>query len=194
VISARPAPVGQGHTAWINAFGPTRSIPSISLIGLPRFGIGLALILVLCTIQPLQAQHRLGYYVELGGTGGFASFNVDWRVAGHLHLRGGVGDLLWPTAPFTASYVFGGGRSGLEIGGGATVFFFPERDASDSFGEQLTELLTIGKGVGTVALAGALVGYRHEKPSGSIFRVTLTPFVGHDKIAAWLGVSFGGAF
>ena len=141
-----------------------------------------------------MAQRRLGYYAEVGGNGGFASLNLDLRPAARLHLRAGGGLLLWPTVPLTASYVLGHGNSGLEIGGGATVLFFPPEDPDDPFGQRLAELITFGKGVGTVAFASGVLGYRHEGPTGSLFRVTFTPYYGHGHLLAWGGISFGGAF
>lgn len=169
---------------------PTRACPGT------RWGRSLLVTAGLCwaIARPLAAQHPLGYFAELGGNGGFASLNLDWRAAGHVHMRAGVGMLLWPTSPFTLSYVTGNGRSGLEIGGGATVFYFPPRDPDASPAEQFVELIAIGKGVGTVAAATGILGYRHESARGTVFRATVTPYYRSGKSVIWFGVSLGGAF
>ncbi len=154
----------------------------------------LLLAVTLLATAPALAQRRAGYYVELGGNGGFASLNLDLVPIGHLHTRAGVGLLLWPTVPLTASYLIGSGPNQLEIGGGATVIFFPPADPNSPALDRFVELITIGKGLGTRAVMTGVFGYRHESRSGSMFRVTVTPYFGRGRALVWFGVSLGGRF
>ncbi len=154
----------------------------------------LLLALTLLVAAPARAQRRAGYFVELGGNGGFASLNLDLVPIAHLHTRAGVGLLLWPTIPLTASYLIGSGPNQLEVGGGTTIIFFPPADPNAGALERFVELITIGKGIGTRALMTGVLGYRHEGKSGSMFRVTVTPYFGRGRALVWYGVSLGGRF
>jgi hypothetical protein len=152
------------------------------------------LVLTLLVPRPAQAQSTMGYFVELGGNGGFASINLDLPLTQRLHARAGGGLLLWPTAPLTVSYLIGSGPNRLEIGGGATVIFFPPENPDSPALERIVSLFTIGQGLGTRALMTGVLGYRHEGPTGSTVRVTFTPYFGKGRMVAWLGVSLGGRF
>jgi hypothetical protein len=140
-------------------------------------------------------QHRAHYYLEAGGSAGTASLNVDVRSVARLQLRTGLGlASIWPAVPLTATYLIGSSRSALEIGGGATMMFFPPTDPKDPIGDRFVKLLAFGAGAGTQVVPSAILGYRLDQPGGFLLRVTATPFLFHGHASMWAGVSLGGGF
>jgi hypothetical protein len=140
-------------------------------------------------------QHRAHYYVEAGGSAGTASLNLDVRSVARLQLRTGVGlASLWPAVPLTASYLLGSSHAAFEIGGGATMMFFPPTDPRDPLGDRIVKLLSLGMGAGTQVVPSGILGYRLEQPGGFLLRVTATPFFFHGHTSMWAGVSLGGGF
>ncbi len=144
----------------------------------------------------LAAQRRLNYFVEAAGSGGFASVNLELRTVAAFRLRAGGGLLLLaPTIPLTGTFSIGRGYSSLEVGGGATLAFFPDSTRkSGILVDEIFDALTTGAGLGTVVLPSGVIGYRYEKPDGFLFRATLTPFFPDGHLLVWAGISLGGAF
>lgn len=152
---------------------------------------------------PAQTSSRNAAYIELLGSGGLYSLNVERRVR-DVHIRVGfaswsfddsfgAGETDMVTVPFTLSHVRGRDNHHLESGGGFTL---GHRTFTSAFGEPTTSS-------GFVTLTG-LVGYRYQKPGpGFIFRALFTPLLGlgDDDVAypdrgftPTMGISFGYAF
>ncbi len=138
---------------------------------------------------------RTAIFVELLGSGGLYSVNVDRHLSGPWHLRAGysqfdVGDFLGGllrTVPLQVMYTAGDAPSGLELGAGVTFAwaaneFLFSQSAEPSFG----------------AAASFTIGYRYQpEGSGFLHRIGFTPFVGYNDrvhVAPSLGISFGYAF
>lgn len=161
---------------------------------LVRAGIALALYPV-ALVTHARAQHRAHYFLEAGGSAGYVSLNLDVRTVSSLRLRAGAGLLSFrPAFPFTATVALGRGNHSLEVGGGATVVNFGSTPLSSAEKLVLDFLGSFGGGLGTVVVGTGVLGYRHEKPGGFLFRATLTPFIDEGNVTLWAGLSIGGAF
>ena len=150
-----------------------------------------------------QAARQNVAYVELLGSGGVASVNLEVGTDA-LRMRAGIGrwtsgDLFGAgsttffTVPLTLSHVRGDGNHHLESGGGVT--FGRENFTSAFDGSSRRSRFTT---------LTALVGYRYQRPGASvIFRAMLTPLYGLGKeedaypsrgLTPSIGISLGAAF
>ncbi len=169
------------------------------------------LVVVTAALACLAVPHRLAAqsasrnaaYVELLGSGGAYSVNVERRVS-DLRMRVGfaswsgsdlfgAGEREFVTVPLTLSHVRGSGNHHLESGGGLTL---GNRKFTSAFGED-------ERSSGFATLTG-LVGYRYQQSGpGVILRALFTPLfgLGADDVAypdrgftPSVGISVGYAF
>ena len=172
----------------------TQTAPGALLTpGARRLRLSFLIPAVLLPIALSGQQPTVAGFVEFGGSGGFASANLEVAPFRQIRLRGGGGFLwVWPTIPLSGSILMGRGKSKLELGAGGTVIFFPGTDSShDDFAQRLGDLLFFGKGIGTRVIGAGILGYRYQPDEGAILRFAFTPFVSNGKVAPWGGVSIG---
>lgn len=114
-------------------------------------------------------------YAEVGGPGGFLSFNYDTRLTKSytgLGIRAGVGILFDPysvgfTVPVALNYLTGEGAHHLELSGGASFFHFKEKnqDGWFNFSEE------------NFVAPFVWVGYRYQPVQNKfVFRAGFTQF------------------
>ncbi len=158
-------------------------------------------LIVILFITQLHAQEEKPYvepnglnnwYVELGGAAMFYSLNYE-KVLYKGEKTGFVGrvgvgynpfdykflnkvylDANTVMAPFTASFLYGGGKEKLEIGGGFTLL-------AKSVAER--EIVPT-----------AVFGFRVIETNKVCFRISYTPFIRDGNYVSWFGVSLGRNF
>jgi hypothetical protein len=136
----------------------------------PGATVILGLLLAVCA-APADGQApptRAVFYGELGGNALYGgSVNVELMLTPNLSAR--VGASPFGAYPFMLNYLSGAGAHHLEAGFG--LLASPE---------------------GSDRLATATLGYRYQRPGGGpLFRAGLTPLLGADGVAPWVGISLG---
>jgi hypothetical protein len=146
--------------------------------------------------QTAPSRHHI--FLELGGVGGYGSFNYE-RIAllkNHSWVALRVGVSTYRIKDFTLSFnpdiiipftVNGclGKQHKVEIGVGNTYSNIVHADQKDGSPQRVIRMSTIFS-----------MGYRYQKSSkGPVFRCVYTPIIeNHSRVRHWAGMSIGYAF
>ena len=131
------------------------------------------------------------FYLELGGAGGFYSFNVEKGLTAHSSVRFGVSyfhlfDKIY-TFPVTYNHLVGQRTHFLELGIGLTPVYekgtgfslFPD-EVDDEVKEEIHNFWS------------AYLGYRYQPEAHNfMFRLGFSPLINEGRFFPYGGVSFG---